>query len=551
MAERQAQNRLRIDPYFSALIGYSALLFLLLFLTGAFLGTDTLGDAAVPFLFAILFYNLFVIGGIKAGELAVTRRVRQDKRSEAHTMLQYLRIFMLGLGVLCAAAVFLGSGTFAVAFQGSRDYTVVYMMLAASILPFAVMGSVLSYFSGAGVRVPVRWMVAMHAALSVIFLPICSKIAYDNGKRIADLLRKDFCAALYGAFGIMTGLAVASFFTALMLVIVFFLMRGPVRETILGDVYFHERTGINRQLLRHVLVSTWPVMLVFFLQGMQSIAALYMFQRSAGEEAFLSSVRMGYLFRAGYLWPGLFALILTLPMTGILKSITKDLKRSNMQTVSGRYSMLFRLFSYLCFPAAFFSFAAAPVLAGGESDFAWVLRICMLNILLCALALQMGLIVLHMQRYGFMLFAECAAFALQLCYCIFSLSGASPKVTSLAISGVLFYAVWDLILFLGNRDTFSAIHKELYRTGMVLLCAAVAALPVYFLSPVLYGGIGAFFSFVICALLYFIAFTLLTFFTGCADIDLLERLPGGGIYEWIWSLIFDRDAGYEEDEYDR
>ena len=537
---------LKIDAIITGNLVYILILAFYSLIMRFVLSREAVGYASFALLYVLLSFQVLVIGAYLTGQNAISRRIREERKTDAFRILTYLRRMVLLFGLFLALLMFLLRRQVSSLYHGTGSYYLLYFVLSFVILTYAVIGSFTAYFSGVGMKKALHIMLFVLCLSTAILVPVCAKWMEGYGEKIALLLNKGEAKALLSACGILLGLGIAGLLTGIVLLVLYLLFFRTVRTTMLeGAGLIFEEKRRNTEILRHTIRGYAPSFFLFLLPCLLPLIDV-LFCGISKEERY-SAVLFSGMYGVVYTTALFFIFLLLILMSGLLHALLQDERKGGFVMKEGKIRILFRLSTYYAIPLAFFLFATSGIFAEQDDLLSSMLHIGSINVLFAGELILFMIVLLKKDRTIVLITTEAIAFVIHFLLLLFLARGNMHGGRVLAIAITVFYVVWFFAILISERRTFACLSKEGYRFLLSILCGAISALPVFFLSGALSGGLGASITIALMSILFFALYIVLSIIIGAADLNNLHRVPFGGWVLDLMELIFYR-SGYTGDE---
>ena len=507
------------------------------------IGAQGVSFAATALDLLAVFITVYVLGGYFTVRHLIRYRIRRKKYSSIRVI--YETAFMpsltggIVLAVICASLSKYISGIAGADLNGS----LVYCALSLSVVFLSVVGIICGYIESLTNDMPTVITSCIWSVLSIVLGLIGATSAYRYGCKVAALLRNDNIAYIYGAAGLMCGMAVS----CLVVLVLWLLIYHSINHTM--NDWLNEQSDYRseKESRKNIRLSVFSVFIVFLFAALFFTMPHMLDRRLSFTFSEISDHEIRSLWAVAD--SKVFALIyvisflLVIPFTAYKAPLASLLIRRDRDAFSSRFGMIMRIANYLLLPVSFFCIAAAKVITAlgfGIDDAAAqsVMQLSGMTVLFLSLSIILILIYAAADDMKTVLESTLFSCAVQtiLFVTLISIVHMSPEKAG-AIALLVFYIINTVFLLV--MKNYYTLHRNRWIANTIVnaLCAVIAAIPVFLLQTVLFDRIGSLASLIILIIIYYVIYIILTLFLRVADLNNIDRLPGGRIIVTLADLF--------------
>ncbi|MDO4285525.1 MAG: hypothetical protein Q4C60_09350 [Eubacteriales bacterium] len=527
---RSASGKARIDKAESAAFFLLAAAVLSRLLFAGRIGPEGMGYLSEGLEVYALVLTAVGQTAARATASLVRSRVGKGHLKSAHRLMKTALWMTAGVGILLGVFCIAGAGILSESFFLSPLSYLTLIAAGPGIVFLGVAGVVRGYFQGTRLTTATLQSYFLQALLYAAAGTLGGALFFSYGEKVAALLRDERYAAAYGAAGVMAGVSAASVLTLLHLTVIYFLTRRTAaKRRVENDVqYAQEKSGS----LCRLFPATWLPFFLCALPGALVLlcdARIYFATANAQESAYAD---WGSFYGKTLPFVQGLAFLLTIPFTGLILSLAREWSRGSGQNYRNRFGIAVRLSLYLTVPAAFLLTALSgllsPALYGGEDAvMQTTMTVAAVTLILLGTSQLFAQLLLRTGHLPALILAGVAALSGQAVVLALLRRAAGMGIEAAAIAWLVYCL---LLLILQSLLGCRVVRLRLSLLGdlvRIVLCAAIAAVPVYLMAPPLQGVIGAPAALAVSLLVFYLIYLILSLFTGAADLYHIDRIPGG------------------------
>lgn len=448
-------------------------------------------------------------------------------------VLDQLLLFLVVLLLL----VFRGDWLSGVLFGTKDDLLVLYALLPGLAAGW-ISGPLRGFLDGCGLQSLSRMGLYPASVVTVVCSIVFSGIGRSRGVQVAQLLLHTQYGALYGGTGLALGVSTGCVFYFIFLLICFLLARQRFlwQEEGFGSMHEESLGGIMPYYLRSLLVP--------FLLTSAVVLSLLIDYR-LGLHLYGGTDRTGFGLHwwdgcAGVAYPAIFgiAALVTVVFSRMPLLCVHELEEERHKRFRLRYSMMFRLSSYVSIAASAFVFGAAkPIVQlarhglNQQARESAVLNLKLGSVSIFLITTAVLLFVLFWESgYEMVLLAAAwVAFVIQFLTALLFMHVLQISVKAMPLSMDVFWLVFLLMLMILASNTLLR-HTDtawVVDVGLTIISAAAADIPVCILNDFMTDEIIPAGSIFLLLLIFVVCYVLFSLFFGAVDLRNIDRVPGG------------------------
>jgi stage V sporulation protein B len=218
-------------------------------------------------------YNIILLLSSYSLPLAVSKmvsvRVGRRQRKNALRIYQGAMLFAVLVGLAACAITFFGAGYLTESLLKSPMSRLSLQVLAPAVFLVAVMGVLRGYFQGIGSTVPTAISQILEQIFNAVISVVAAYILYQQGEKVAALLRQPSYAAAYGAAGGTLGTSAGALAGLLFLLFVMQLYKPHIRKQCRKDRT--KKVESWSSIYRTLFLTIVPVLLSTTIYNISSI----------------------------------------------------------------------------------------------------------------------------------------------------------------------------------------------------------------------------------------------------------------------------------------
>ncbi|WP_026515741.1 polysaccharide biosynthesis C-terminal domain-containing protein [Butyrivibrio sp. MC2021] len=528
------EKRIRPDILTSVVLGAVIIMMIYKITGNRIYGDLGSGFTAAPFALFYMFYAGIVLAVQKAVWLMVRIRARRSQYLNAEANMK--RSFRLFLFVSVVIGILLASFSFILAknlFVSGRGY-LQFVIVAVSVLLLGAQGVCRGYLQGLGYTKPIVIADMLFAVTSIITGTVASLFMYSYGLKVNELFHVKEYSAIYGAYGSMIGLLVASVVCLVQILISYSMRKIEIAEII--------KNGAPRYLdnKNDVFSSIRIILYLYVTPAMMSLAGEIIFMTIHKKDVTGTELLLEYGTLSGKIYPLIIilALLCCLPFIKTWNRVMARIERDEYEVARDRLKKLIRYSSVMFVPFSVLVLTLSgtinvAVFGKSTSTTDSLLTLASPLVLLICIAVFGSWLMNHMGKSLLLVINLSICWAVYIIGCIVFMMVFKLGLYGILLADIVTFSIYDII-------SFSMIFKmlkyrqEFLRTFLIPLAASAGAgLVVYVINMIFVNLIGDALTLIICILVFWIIYMLIIIVLKRIKTYELRYIPLGNIFSGI------------------
>lgn len=528
------EKRIRPDILTSVVLGAVIIMMIYKITGNRIYGDLGSGFTAAPFALFYMFYVGIVLAVQKAVWLMVRIRARRSQYLNAEANMK--RSFRLFLFVSVVIGILLASFSFFLAknlFVSGRGY-LQFVIVAVSVLLLGAQGVCRGYLQGLGYTKPIVIADMLFAVTSIITGTVASLFMYSYGLKVNELFHVKEYSAIYGAYGSMIGLLVASVVCLIQILISYSMRKIEIAGII--------KNGAPRYLdnKNDVFSSIRIILYLYVTPAMMSLAGEIIFMTLHKKDVTGTELLLEYGILSGKIYPLIIilALLCCLPFIKTWNRVMARIERDEYEVARDRLKKLIRYSSVMFVPISVLVLTLSgtinvAVFGKSTSTTDSLLTLASPLVLLICIAVFGSWLMNHMGKSLLLVINLSICWAVYIIGCIVFMMVFKLGLYGILLADIVTFSIYDII-------SFSMIFKmlkyrqEFLRTFLIPLAASAGAgLVVYVINVIFVNLIGDALTLIICILVFWIIYMLIIIVLKRIKTYELRYIPLGNIFSGI------------------